>query len=56
VYKFVIFQSKDGKTYHRIGGNNYEGNMIQLVDNGMVHEVEVYVDSLLLVASEEPTS
>ncbi len=56
VYKFVIFQSTDGKTYHRMGGNNYEGNGIQLVDDGIVHEVEVYVDSLLLVASEERTS
>ncbi len=56
VYKFVIFQSTDGKTYHRMGGNNYEGNGIQLVDDGILHEVEVYVDSLLLVASEERTS
>ncbi len=29
--------------------------MIQSVDDGIVHEVEVYVGSLLLVASEEQT-
>ncbi|MBC8054110.1 MAG: cyclic beta 1-2 glucan synthetase [Sphingobacteriaceae bacterium] len=45
VYKITVFQLNEGSSYSKTGSIKTEGNVLQLVDDGLTHDVEMYCEA-----------